>query len=188
MSSPLDICNSALIKLGGRSITSLTQDIKEARLCNARYPFLRDEVLENGTWKFAIKRASLAQLATAPAYGYTYAYQIPADCLSIIDVESPEIPWDQEGDTIVTNNSTMKIKYVRREDNVSLFSPMFIEALSLRLAWDLSYPILQSGTQTDFWRSSYEAYIKQARSKDSQTGTTGSFIDSVNDVYLNSRY
>lgn len=188
MASPLDICNSALIKLGARQITALTQDIKEARLCNTRYPFIRDMVLENGNWNFATKRAELAQLVTSPVWGFDYAFQIPADCLSIIDIEHPEIEWQEEGDTIVSNSSTMKIKYIRKEDNVSLFTPMFVEGLALALAWDLSYPILQSGTQTDFWRSAYEAYMQQVRSKDAQTGTPYKLIDSANDVFLNSRY
>ena len=188
MSSPLDICNSALIKLGARTITSLSQDIKEARLCNVRYPFVRDEVLENGNWNFATKRAELAQDVTAPVWGFEYSYQIPADCLGVIDVEHPEIPWRVEGDKIVTNSSTLSIQYIRREDNVSLFTPMFIEALALRLAWDLAYPILQSGTQVDFWRSAYENFVKQARSKDAQTGTPYQFIDEHNDVFIASRF
>jgi len=188
MSSPLDICNGALLKLGGRTITSLSQDIKEARLCNARYTFLRDEVLENGNWNFATKRAELAAVVDAPVWGYTYAYQLPADYLRLAELEYEEQDWEEEGDKILSNLSTMKIKYVRREDNVSLFTPMFIEALTLRLAWDISYSLLQSGTQTDFWRSAYESYIKQARSKDAQMGKATKMVDEVNDVFLNSRY
>jgi hypothetical protein len=42
MASIVDICNGALNQLGATTILSLTEDSKNARLCNARYTQVRD--------------------------------------------------------------------------------------------------------------------------------------------------
>lgn len=59
-SSDVAICNSALIKLGVAEITSLSQNVKRAQLCDEQYPKVRDELLRNHVWNFAIKRKVLA--------------------------------------------------------------------------------------------------------------------------------
>jgi hypothetical protein len=190
MASPLEICNSALTKLGGRRIDSLTQNIKEARLCNEAYPLLRDELLQSHPWNFATARVELAQLTSIPAFDYDYEYQLPSDCLRVIDIENPDydIKWEVSGDKLLSNEETVKIKYIKKETNTSKFSPVFIQALSLRLAWDLAYSLIQSGTQAQYWQSAYENYLRSARSYDSQEGKPEEVIDEYNDIFLNSRY
>jgi hypothetical protein len=188
MSSPLDICNSALTKLGGRRITSLTQEVKEAKLCGERYPFLRDELLQRHMWNFAISRIQLAKLSTTPAFGFDNEFQLPSDCLKVIDIDSPDYDFVIEGRVLRTNLDEVRIKYIKKITNTALFSPVFVEALSLRLAWDLSYSLIQSGTQTDFWRQSFEQYMREARSLDAQEGTPEKVIDEYNDVFLNARF
>ena len=67
MATEVSICSNALRRLGDDPITSLTDDTERARLCNSFYPDARDAVLRLHTWNFAVTRASLAQLAAAPA-------------------------------------------------------------------------------------------------------------------------
>ena len=45
MASVVDICNGALNQLGASTILTLTEDSKNARLCNARYTQVRDLVI-----------------------------------------------------------------------------------------------------------------------------------------------
>ena len=47
MASVVQICNSALNQLGAASITSLTDNSKNARLCNERYATVRDAVFRS---------------------------------------------------------------------------------------------------------------------------------------------
>jgi hypothetical protein len=54
-----DICNSALIKCGSKTITSISEANKRAELCTIMYPKVRDKVLKSHPWNFAIKRAAL---------------------------------------------------------------------------------------------------------------------------------
>ena len=47
MASTVDICNGALNQLGATTILSLTEDSKNARLCNSRFTQVRDGVFKN---------------------------------------------------------------------------------------------------------------------------------------------
>jgi len=57
----VDICNSALIKIGVSPITALTDNNKAARLCNLIYDKLRRKLLISHYWNFARGRARLTQ-------------------------------------------------------------------------------------------------------------------------------
>ena len=53
MPSVVDICNEAMDLLGAATITALTENSKEARLCNRRFETVRDAVLRAHTWNVA---------------------------------------------------------------------------------------------------------------------------------------
>ena len=93
MPSATDICNRALSRVGEARITSLTDDSKQARACNGAYTHIRDEVFRAHPWNSVITRAKLAKLADAPAFGYDAHYQLPADCLRVVEVYDTTLPW-----------------------------------------------------------------------------------------------
>lgn len=59
MANKIDICNEALDKLGVETITSFSDDSKQARHCSRRYDRLRKKLLRSHWWNFAIKREIL---------------------------------------------------------------------------------------------------------------------------------
>ena len=65
MASVVDICNGALNQLGATTILTLTEDSKNARLCNARYTQIRDSVFRSHPWNCLQKRVELAKDSTA---------------------------------------------------------------------------------------------------------------------------
>lgn len=83
VTSSVDIANLALVgHLGGKPFADFTEaDSPEGpdavRILRLLYPNVRDELLVLQPWHFATTRVALATLATAPLYGYTYAYQLP---------------------------------------------------------------------------------------------------------------
>ena len=66
MSSIIGICNNALDKLGHGPIISLDDGNKSANLCARNWPLVRDRVLRDHPWNFAVKRATLASASPAP--------------------------------------------------------------------------------------------------------------------------
>ncbi|MEY8773816.1 hypothetical protein AB9K30_02345 [Klebsiella pneumoniae] len=57
MASVINICNIALARIGNsRTINSLTEKTKEAYTCNLFYESMRDAVLADNDWNFAMSR------------------------------------------------------------------------------------------------------------------------------------
>jgi len=194
MASEVDIANSALNMIGASNITSLTEDSVAARIMNQRYEFVRDAVFRSHPWNCLVRRASLAQNSTAPTWGYTYAYNLPTDpfCLRVLRLEKLDLDYKVEGRTIVSNEQTMKIKYVARVTDPNEYDTLLSETISARLAADTCYSITNSNSLVASMYSLYEAKLKEARFVDSTEGMPG--VEGADlgviqaDTFINSRY
>lgn len=76
--SVIEICNNALLDLGEETIMSLSDDSKPARLCNQRWPGVRDAVLRAHPWNCCTAQAVLAADAAPPAWRRSFAYPLTA--------------------------------------------------------------------------------------------------------------
>lgn len=174
--SEIEICNSALIKIGQNRITGFTDDSKAARICAEQYAKCRDELLMSHPWNFAMARVELAALTTTPVQvddTYTYQFQLPSDCLRVWKTSLPGVddPWSVEGGILLAEVNTIKIQYIRRVTEPGLFSAQFAEVLAWRIAWDISYAITQKLTLTEMMMNGYQKMLSQARTYDSQEGS-----------------
>lgn len=174
----VSICNSALIKVGAERITSLSDSNKRAQLCSEQYSKMRDEVLRSHPWNFAIKRATLVSTGNKPLFDYDYEYVIPTDVLRIISIHDKTIKWRVEADRkLVSDSTSVKIEYIAQITAAAEFDAYFSEALSLRLASELAYPLVQSVRLQENLAARYEKVIRNARSFDAQEGTPRELID-----------
>lgn len=171
MATPVQICNSALLKLGEPRINTLSDNTKTAIACNEQYNKLRKEVLRAHPWNFAIKRASFSEIASTPVYGFDNTYQIPSDCLRIIDREDLSVDYVIEGDRVLCSATEFKARYISDIEDSSKFDENFAEALSLRIASDLAYYLTQSTSLKNSLLAEYELVLSRARSFDAQEGT-----------------
>lgn len=174
--SAVSIANRALQILGAGTITALTDDTERARVLNVAYEPVRDAELGRRRWRFAIKRDSLAALATTPDSDYLYEFQYPGDCLKIIeggDIRSMADLTDYrsgasaivsvEGRKILTNlTAPLAIRYLARITDVSLFSAPFCEALSARLAYECCSRITESNVKEEACLRRYNFAIREA--------------------------
>ena len=60
MASEVDIANSALNLLGASTISTFTDDSKNARLVNQRYEPVRDRVFRSHAWNCLHKKSSIS--------------------------------------------------------------------------------------------------------------------------------
>lgn len=169
------ISNSALIKIGSKRITSIDDDLKEARVCKEQLPKIRDEVLASHPWNCAIRRAQLGLLAESPIQvndSYTNQFQLPSDCLRVLEIDAdPSVQnWVVEGGILLTNNTDCRIRYISLEPDYSKYSPSLLEAIAWRLAADLAFNIMQNSSLGERIFVLYERHLALARSIDSQEG------------------
>jgi hypothetical protein len=184
MASVVEICNAALISLGADTIASLTDDTKEARLCNQRYTPSRDAVLRAHPWNCASKRANVAPVSTSPIWGYDNAFNYPSDCLRVLGLEDPAQPFVIEGKQILSDATSLYILYVAEVTDPNVMDSLLRETISARMAAELCYPITgQAAVAKEFWEI-YERRLTEARGMDAQESFGGQLIA---DTWLDSR-
>ena len=88
MTSKTEIANIALTNLGATNITDIDEDSSNARKIRAIYDNLRQAVLEEHPWNFAIVRDVLSPDPTSPVFGYSYKVRKPTGCLRILGILS----------------------------------------------------------------------------------------------------
>ena len=183
MPSVVDICNEAMDLLGAATIISLTQDSKEARLCNRRFDTVRDSVLRTLLWNVALTRKEIAPDATAPDFGFTYQYTLPTDpyCLrvvsfwnSVVDNEvaayDSNVMYKIEGRKILSNEGTCKITYIARVEDTELYDSLLSSTIAYRLAADTAYGITGSMSVAQNMQALYEARLREAKGVDAMEG------------------
>jgi hypothetical protein len=198
MPSVVDICNEAMDLLGAATIASLTENSKEARLCNRRYETVRDAVLRAHPWNAAIRRADLARDSSAPAFGFKYQYTLPTDpyCLRVLsfwnsNVDNELTPYDSqvmfkiEGRKILSNEDACKIIYVARVTDTEQYDALLSSTIAHKLASETAYAITGSNSIAQQMFSLYEARIREARSMDAMEGQPDKII--AND-FVNVRF
>lgn len=169
--SDVSIANRALTKLGSARILSLSDNSEPARVINSLYEAVRDAEVQRHRWKFAIRRTSLPALVDAPAFGYSYQYELPADHLALIQVGEWYVPavnkqvarWSVESGRILTDApAPLPIRYIARVTDPALFDPLFAEALAARIALEACESITQSQTKYERMAADYRATILEA--------------------------
>jgi len=193
MASVVDICNGALNQLGATTILTLTEDSKNARLCNARYTQVRDSVFRSHPWNCLQKRLQLAADTDAPAWGFTKQYTLPADCLRVLTILDYDADYKIEGRKILTDNSTMKILYISRVEDPNEYDELLRETLSASLAADIAYAVTSSNPTATNMFNLFQSKLKEARFVDSTEGQNLSPDKGMADVigadtFINSRF
>ena len=193
MASVVDICNGALNQLGATTILSLTEDSKNARLCNSRYTQVRDALFRSHPWNCLQKRIQIAADTTAPAWGFSFAYTLPADCLRLLKILDYDSNYKVEGRKILSNTSSMKILYVARVTDPNEYDELLRETLSASLGADIAFGVTSNNQTASNMYNLFKEKLRDARFVDS---TEGQNIDSdlgMADVidastFINSRY
>ena len=170
MASTVEICNGALNQLGATTILSLTEDSKNARLCNSRFTQVRDGVFRSHPWNCLQKRIELAQDTTAPAWGFKYAYTLPADCLRLLRILDYDSNYKVEGRKILSNTETMKILYVSRVTDPNEYDESLRETLSAALSADIAFAVTSNNTTATNMYNLFQDKLKDARFVDSTEG------------------
>jgi len=193
MASVVDICNGALNQLGATTILSLTEDSKNARLCNARYTQVRDGIFRSHPWNCLQVRTSLAKDATAPAWGFTAQFTLPADCLRLLYIIDYDLNYKVEGRKILSNTSTMKILYISRVTDPNQYDELLRETLSAALAADISYGITSSNPVSEKMNTLFQDKLRDARFVDATEGQNNApdlgMTDAIDaSTFINARF
>ena len=185
MASVISMCNSALNLLGASTISALTDDSKNARLCNQRYEPIRNRVFRSHAWNCLHKRIQLAQNSTAPVVEYTYAYALPSDCLRVLKVHNgttdsiaSAIDYKLESRNIVTDEGTIYLIYIALDTDPNNYDVYLQESISSMLAADLAYAITNNATLAKNYLTNADERLREARFIDATENSLGTIESS----------
>jgi hypothetical protein len=177
----------------------LNDDSLQAKACNMNYEQSKSALLAQYNWTFAINRAELTKKTDnsrlpgesdadynarkdKTLFEYIRRFSLPNDFLRLITMydQSNEIlhvttgirpPFVLENGFILTDASSCKMKYVKDIDDVSTFSPMFIDCFVLDLAIRLTKFFNDSSSYLQQLQMDFQNQIEKAKISDCQQTT-----------------
>lgn len=178
MPSKLDVINSALRRLAANGANLSYQDTPAAQIAEAAYSQALNYCLGLYPWAFATRYMRLGRSATAPAFGYKYAYSLPGDCVRVIDVRChgedgsvPAMAWNMRGQpwaivgrSVYTDAGSVALRYVSNKLDTQL-SDLFADALAWRLAFEISAYLPQGGANSQNFLQLFEQSLDRAKSE-----------------------
>jgi len=137
--TPTELCNVALGHIGQARIADIGERSPAAEHCRRMFDHVRRLCLRDHDWNFAIGRESLTALSTPPPFGFSAAYQLPADCLRVLAINGQPAgvrgtQWEVEGRTVLINADAAQLRYIRDADDVTQWDSIFQSYFSYRLA------------------------------------------------------
>lgn len=164
-----DICNQALIRLNGNLIAGFNDGTKESIVCSAAWDFCRRALLRSHIWNFAEKQVRLgAAIVPSPTFEWSYAFQLPADCLRVVKLYQESSPWVVTGRTILTNDASVSLYYISDITDPTQFDPSFADALAAKLAIAISGSINADITLMPQLKAEFDNAWKIAKQYDAQ--------------------
>ena len=153
MASNVDIVNNALSILGASTISSLTEDTKNARISNQRFENVRNRVFRSHPWNCLIKRVQLAASSTNPVIEFAKSYPLPSDFLRVLKIHNgttdsvaSDMPYKIEGKNVITDEATVYLVYVSKDTDPNNYDSYLYEVLAYQLAADMAYGITNNAT------------------------------------------
>lgn len=204
--SKTSIANYALAILGSKRVSDIADTTsKNARILTLHYDQARKECLRLHRWNWALHRATLSRHADSPAYGFSYQYPLPSDFIRLDQVNELSVWNDQRADwfqiehgldsnenaigkVLLTDADSVRIRYVADIEDVSLFDPLFVQALSVLLASKAARAITGSDSREAQLRRQFEEFDLPTAQQVDGAETSGNenppLIDAMNRSYF----
>jgi hypothetical protein len=183
--SALTVVNAALQLLGAEPITEINASCTtntRVQTMGAIYERTLKAKLREHRWNFAAVRARLAPFTCVPAYGFSCAYLLPDNALTVDETSLDEgQAWRVEqyvcdfnttcGKVFVTDwTCSPSILYTAYIGDPTRWDPMFTRALTVELAAEAAYPITRNSQLQDSYAQKAEVLWRKAKARDGQEG------------------
>ena len=195
--SDTKICILSLSDIGSKRINDFsdaTEDSPQAIMCRLHYEPTRDALIRSHWWRFASDRATLSKDAEAdPPFEYDNQFILPTDFLAMKSIYENRFSSENyrsyalEGQRLLTNESTMEIRYIKKVTDPTKFDPLFVQVFVLQLDLKLLTGLAKTDTKLkESIKDDLKLLMPSVRALDSQeTNTIG---EQELETWNNSRY
>lgn len=181
----LKIYNGALIDIGERTLSSLTESREPRRVLDDVWDHdFVDEILQKGQWNFAARTVLIDYDAdVTPPFGYTRAFSKPSDWLRTMGLAEDEklsLPlrhYEDEAGFWYADPDSIYVKYVSNGydygNNLSKWPSNFRRFAELYLASRICTRITQNESKTEKIIKMADDALKKAKSTDAMDEAVG---------------
>ena len=180
------IINQAFSKIGSLRIndfSDLTESSPQAIQARTQYEPTRDALIRSYNWRFARERVVLSQDTETPALEWDFQYILPSDFMALVSIYEGRFTdvnfrnYAIEGERLLTNETTMCIRYTKKVTDVSKFDPLFVQLLVWTLADTFIGPLAggDSRIQLKIDRTLAELTLSVRAFDGQETNTAGRF-------------
>jgi hypothetical protein len=181
--SKLDVINSALTNIGQDALADLNQRGKVGTACRLKYPLCRRALLRQYNWNFAVRRGNAGPIDGGAEFGFDNKFRLPDDCLRVIglyDANDPEsqrnytgstTPFKVEGRFIYADGDIVYFFYIADVEEAGDFDPLFVDALSWKLAQNITYAIANGTDHVATCAAGLKQALRDAKFADAIEGT-----------------
>lgn len=182
MITKTQIANNALAYLSAGTINNIDDDDAKARAIKGVFDQSAQEVIRSHRWSCCISRVQLSQLAETTVqsgnFGYDHAYQIPVDCLRILDINGE--PWSDKGEffdlngrKLLTDLDEVYLRYVKWVEEVSNWDVLLADAVAVKIAMKVARQITSDGISAEDLEMLYRQRLDVARTVDAMEVGSG---------------
>ena len=164
LTARIQLVSNALLLLGDRPISSLTDATTGATLGANLFETTYLSMLQYHSWRFAVKTQELPRLSATPETRYSYAFQLPADFLYVVKGDSSQ--FEVYENTIHCSSQSFQLDYVKRVEE-DLLPAYFAKALEYNLAFQFAVPLTGDMAKGQYYQKVYIDAIRKAKMADS---------------------
>lgn len=125
--------------------------------------------------------------------GWAYKYKLPDDFLLIVELNNRycidyKETFQVMGRSLYTNDTEAVIKYTWPDPDTTIYDPMFVEVLVLKLAASMATKLRQDDTRiAGAMESAFMTKLRAARTKNANEGRKRRFVPQANSRWISSR-
>lgn len=147
--SEAGICNIALSYLGEYEVNNIiTPTTPTERTCNLHYDLSRRSAIRESLPNFALTREYFNEDSETPAFGWSYQYVMPNDCLRVLgigeDITDKDYSYSIEGRKVLVPDEFsegLPVRFVADVTDLTLYDDTFVRYFAMRLAADMCLDI-----------------------------------------------
>jgi hypothetical protein len=187
----IEMCNSALLLVGGQTINNLDEPTQEARGCKVFWEQTKTGVLAAHPWNCATSWHVPGMVGEsgqngAPAWPYRYAFSLPPDCLRVLRIESGlptgslatgaarPIPFlvarDGERRLLCCDLLQPTLVYIANITNPDMISPGIRDVIIFQLAAKLALHMAESRARMEEYDKMAQVAMQAAMLADAREG------------------
>jgi hypothetical protein len=177
MTTKTDIVNGAAVKLGVQRLSTLSDPSELARVADLVFDRVARAELRKNAWSFSLTSTSLGRTTDPTGGQFAAAFVLPVDLIRLVQfnddwtiyglapvTDGLSQPFLIEGRTLLTNDLTVRIRYVRDlSGDTSLWDSAFVEAMTCRLAVEMGSTLTKDKQKVRDAQEDYRMALAEAK-------------------------